>query len=83
MKDVKERSEARPQALWLSKTKTGDWGKKIFTWKNQELSVGRVKYEMSINIQVGTLSRQTDTQNSTLGERLGLRQIIGGVIIGR
>lgn len=52
-------------------------------WKNQELSVGRVKYEMSINIQVGTLSRQTDTQNSTLGERLGLRQIIGGVIIGR
>ena len=65
---MKERSEARPQALWLSKTKTGDWGKNTLTWKNQELSVGRVKYEMSINIQVGTLSGQTDIQNSTSGE---------------
>lgn len=65
---MKERSEARPRALWLSKTKTGDWGKNIFTWKNQELSVGCVKYEMSINIQVGTLSGQTDIQNSTSGE---------------
>lgn len=77
MKDVKERSEARPQALRMSKTKTGDWGKNIFTWKNQELTVGRVKYEMSINIQVEMLSGQIDTQSSTSGERLGLRQRTG------
>lgn len=60
MKDVKERSEARPQALRMSKTKTGDWGKSTFTWKNWELTVGRVKYEMSINIQVETFCGQTD-----------------------
>lgn len=29
-------------------------------WKNRELTAGRVKYEMSINIQVETFCGQTD-----------------------